>query len=185
MIREAEEWIGGGIGTATGKIRELEQRAATVGPLQSFVDRLQTVRDRFDDDWTNAVAEAFILEGPIKSYVATNPVIQAELAWPLRTFGRLREELDSGNRRDAGIQLRNFQDALRRQIGAFEELRRLEPSFQAVLADLERAKTELAPPPPRLSKSPSSAPRPPPASSPPPSSSPKSRRSGENDNHIT
>jgi len=144
MFREAEGRIGGGIGTATGKLRELEQRAATVGPLQSFVDRLQAVRDRFDEDWTNAVAEAFALEAPIKSYVATNPVVQAELAWPLRTFDRLREELDSGNRRDAGIELRNFQDALRRQIGAFEELRRLEPSFRAVLADLERTRKELA-----------------------------------------
>ena len=144
MFREAEERIGGGIGTATGKLRELEQRAATVGPLQSFVDRLQAVRDRFDDDWTNAIGEAFALEAPIKSYVATNPVIQAELAWPLRTFDRLREELDSGNRRDAGIELRNFQDALRRQVDAFEELRRLEPSFRAVLADLERTRKELA-----------------------------------------
>ena len=143
MFREAEGRIGGGIGTATGKLRELEQRAATVGPLQSFVDRLQAVRDRFDDDWTNAIGEAFALEGPIKSYVATNPVVQAELAWPLRTFDRLREELDSGNRRDAGIELWNFQDALRRQIGAFEELRRLEPSFRAVLADLERTRMEL------------------------------------------
>ena len=144
MFREAEGRIGGGIGTANGKLRELEQRAATVGPLQSFVDRLQAVRDRFDEDWTNAIGEAFALEAPIKSYVATNPVVQAELAWPLRTFDRLREELDSGNRRDAGIELRNFQDSLRRQIGAFEELRRLEPSFRAVLDDLERTKTELA-----------------------------------------
>ncbi len=144
MFREAEERIGGGIGTATGALRQLEQQAATVGPLQSFVDRLQAVRDRFDDDWTNAVAEAFALEGPIKSYVATNPVIQAELAWPLRSFDCLRKELDSGNRRDAGIELRNFQDALRQSIGAFEELRRLEPSFRAVLVDLERAKVELA-----------------------------------------
>ena len=142
MFREAEERIGGGIGTATGKLRELEQRAATVGPLQSFVDRLQIIRDRFDDDWTNAIGEAFALEGPIKSYVATNPVIQAELAWPLRSFDWLRKELDSGNRRDAGIELRNFQDALRRQIGAFEELRRLEPSFRAVLDDLERTRKE-------------------------------------------
>ena len=144
MFREAEGRIGGGIGTATGKLRELEQRAATVGPLQSFVDRLQAVRDRFDEDWTNAIGEAFALEAPIKSYVATNPVVQAELAWPLRSFNWLRKELDSGNRRDAGIQLRNFQDALRRQIGAFEELRRLEPSFRAVLADLERTRKELA-----------------------------------------
>ena len=144
LFREAEERIGGGIGTAAGKLRELERRAATVGPLRDFVDRLQAVRNHFDDDWTNAVAEVFALEGPIKSYVATNPIIQSELAWPLRTFDRLQKELDSGNRRDADIQLRNFQDALRRSIGTFEELRRLEPSFRAVLADLERTRKELA-----------------------------------------
>ena len=144
MFREAEGRLGGGIGTATCKLRQLEQREATVAPLRDFVDRLQAVRDRFDDDWTNAVAEAFALEGPIKSYVATNPVVQAELAWPLRSFDWLRQELDSGNRRDAGVQLHNFQDALLRSIGAFEELRRLEPGFRAVLADLEHAKEELA-----------------------------------------
>lgn len=144
LFREADERLGGGIGTATGKLRQLEQREATVAPLRDFVDRLQAVRDRFDDDWTNAVAEAFALEGPIKSYVATNPVVQAELAWPLRSFDWLRQELDSGNRRDAGVQLHNFQDALLRSIGAFEELRRLEPGFRAVLADLEHAKEELA-----------------------------------------
>ncbi len=144
LFREADERLGGGIGTATGKLRQLEQRETTVAPLRDFVDRLQAVRDRFDDDWTNAVAEAFALEEPIKSYVATNPVVQAELAWPLRSFEWLRQELDSGNRRDAGIQLHNFQDALRQSIMAFEELRRLEPSFRAVLVDLERAKAELA-----------------------------------------
>ena len=144
MFREAEGRIGGGIGTAAGKLRQLEQREATIAPLRDFVDRLQAVRDRFDDDWTNAVAEALALEGPIKSYVATNPVVQAELAWPLRSFEWLRQQLDSGNRRDAGIQLHNFQDALRQSIMAFDELRRLEPSFRAVLADLEQARKELA-----------------------------------------
>ena len=143
MFREAEERIGGGIGTASGKLQELESRARVVEPLQGFIARFRSICDRFENDWTNAVLEAFALERPIKDFVATNPVVKGELDRPLRTFDWLRKELSSGNRRDAGINLRNFQDALRRPIGTYEDLRRLEPSFRAILDDLERAREDL------------------------------------------
>lgn len=69
MFREADSTIGGSISNVTRRLRETEQRARTVEPLQGFVDRLQAVRDRIEDDWTNAVREALALEAEGRSRI--------------------------------------------------------------------------------------------------------------------
>ncbi len=143
MFREAEDWIKRGTATATGRLRELESRTGTVGPLRDFVDRIQALRDRFDEDWTNAALSHLALRDPIKAYVETNAVLKGPLDWPLRSFDWIATEVAEGKKVDAGVEMRNFQGALQGEINACETLRGLEADFRAVLADLERARDKL------------------------------------------
>lgn len=143
MFREAEDRIGGGIGNATGHLRELEQRAAGIETLRALADQSASIWDEFQTDWTNAGVRALALEEPIKAFVASNPVVKEPLERRLKSFDWLRDELAANDRRNASANIRNTRDALRDQIKAFEELQRLEPGFRAVLADLERAREEL------------------------------------------
>ncbi len=150
MFREAETIIGGSISNVTRRLRETEQRARTVEPLQGFIDRLQTVRDGFDDNWTNAVCEVLALEEPLRAFLSTNAVVQPGLNWRMEVFERLRTNIETGDKTGASDDLKAFQIGLRREIESYECLHGLESDFRAALADLEQAwenlKTERAKP---------------------------------------
>ncbi len=143
MFREADERIGGGIGNASGHIRELEQRAAGIETLRALADLSASIWDGFQNDWTNAAVRTLALEEPVKAFVASNPVVKGPLEWRLKSFEWLRDELAANDRMNAGANIRNTRDALQGQVEAFEELQHLEPGFRAVLADLERAREKL------------------------------------------
>lgn len=142
-FREAEGVIGGGIGTATRRLHELEQRTAGLETLRGFADQFGAIWERYKVDWTNAAVEALTLEEPIKVFVATNAIIREPLEWRLKSFEWLRKELEENDKMNAGANLRNTRDALRGQVEAYEQLQPLEADFRAVLADLERAREEL------------------------------------------
>ena len=143
MFREAEARIGGSISNVTRRLRETEQRARTVEPLQGFFDRLQAVRDGFDDNWTNAVSEVLALEEPLRAFLSTNAVVQPGLNWRMEVFERLRTKVETGDKTGASDDLKAFQIGLRREIESYERLHGLESAFRSVLADLERARDKL------------------------------------------
>ena len=143
MFREAEASIGGSISNVTRRLRETEQRARTVKPLQGFFDRLQAVRDGFDDNWTNAVSEVLALEEPLRAFLSTNAVVQPGLNWQMEVFERLQTKVETGDKTGASDDLKAFQIGLRREIESYERLHGLESAFRSVLADLERARDKL------------------------------------------
>ena len=80
-------------------------------------------RDHFEDDWTNAVQKALVLQEPIQSLVESNKVIQIGLEWQMNRFEWLQAAFASDNKRDADTTLRLIQDSLNRQISAYEQSR--------------------------------------------------------------
>jgi len=143
MFREAENHIGIGMNKANGRLNELEKRTATLGMLHEFDLRIQDCLARFEDNWTNAVLAALSIQELFRAFVETNTVIQPKHDMGLQGLDWLKRELDSDNKRDAKVNLSNFQKALRRQISACEDIRTLEGDFRAVLADLERVRSEI------------------------------------------
>ena len=143
MFREAENYIGIGMNKANGRLNELEKRTATLGMLHEFDLRIQDCLDRFEDNWTNAVLAALSIQEPFRAFVETNTVIQPKQDMSLQGLEWLKQELDSDNKRDAKVNLSNFQKALHRQISACEDIRTIEGDFRAVLVDLERVRSEL------------------------------------------
>ena len=143
MFREAEATIKQAVSKASRRLDELDKRKATDAPLKAFVSRIQDIRDRFDDNWTNAVFEIYALEAPLKYFVATNNIIKGRLDWHLNSFQWLRKEFEDGNRRDAKTNLRLLQNALEWEIEAFESLKSRENGFRAALGNLEMARERL------------------------------------------
>ena len=143
MFREAEATIKQAVSKVSRRLDELDKRKATDVPLKAFVSRIQDIRDRFDDNWTNAVFEIYALEAPLKDFVATNNIIKGRLDWHLNSFQWLRKEFEDGNRRDAKTNLRLLQNALEWEIEAFESLKSRENGFRAALGNLEMARERL------------------------------------------
>ena len=143
MFREADWMFAQAIKLANNRLQEYDQRAATAVPLQGFVHQLQEIRDHFEEDWTNAVQKALVLQEPIQSFVESNKVIQIGLEWPMNRFEWLQAEFASDNKRDADTTLRLIQDSLNRQISAYEQSRKCEEGFRSAITNVERARDDL------------------------------------------
>lgn len=144
MFREAEDRIRWADEKASLRLAELDKRRASGAPLRAFVSRIQDIRDRFDNNWTNAVYEIFALEAPLKDFVATNNAIKGRLDWRLDSFQRLRKEFEEGNRLDAETNLRLLQQNLEWEVEAVESLKSCDEGFRAALGKLESARERLA-----------------------------------------
>ena len=143
MFREAEATIEGGIEKAMRRLHELDKRRAIEAPFRAFVARIQDICGRFDDNWTNAVYEAYALEAPLKDFVATNDVIKSRLDWHLKSFQWLRKDFEDGNKQDVEANLRHLRYALEREAEAFESSKSCEEGFRAALGNLEKAREHL------------------------------------------
>ena len=143
MFREAEATIKRANEKAMQRLAELDKRSVTEAPLRAFISRIQNVRDRFDDNWTNAVFEIYALEAPLKDFVATNDIIKGRLDWRLNSFQWLRKEFEDGNKRDAKTNMRLLQNALEWEIDAYESVKSCAEGFHAALWNLEKARELL------------------------------------------
>ena len=143
MFREAEHRIKYAVKTAMQRLDELDKRGAADASLKAFVVRIQNIRERFDDNWTNAVFEICALETPVKDFVATNDVVKEGVEWRLKAFQWLKKDVKNGNKQDAMSNMYHLQKALEWEIEAFEALKSCEEEFRAVLVDFERARERL------------------------------------------
>lgn len=144
MFREADSALETARRMADERIRELESLKAVEGPLRAFATELQSIRERFKEDWANTGPAAIDFGNRIRGFVDSNEVVRAELDWPMRSFNWLLEELRAGSWRDADVTLRNVQGAIRRQLEVFEESQSCEDGFRSVLANAARMREALA-----------------------------------------